>query len=347
MAVSRCSGIPAKVMTGPAEQEKMLKETNVSLLSLVVPFLNERDTVQQFAAFGAKLKAEIKQRHQLDLEIVLVDDGSRDDSIERYSAALEGDWRIVELSRNFGKEIALFAGIEESRGDYVMMVDADLQHPYDVCLEMIDALMADPQLDVVYTIRDDRRDESMRKAVLGEMFYWLINARQRFNIPPNAGDFRIMRRSAVEALLKVRDKRRFNKGLYAWLGFRQKAIHYIPDERVAGATNWSNLALLTLSLEGITSFTAIPLRLASIFGLLVGLGGIIYGLHIIVTALLYGADVPGYPSLMSAITVLGGFNLALLGLLGEYIWVAVGEVKDRPLYLVRRLHHSDKKENNG
>ncbi|WP_321383158.1 glycosyltransferase family 2 protein [Rhizobium sp.] len=316
-------------------------------MSLVVPFLNERDTVQQFAAFGEKLRAEIKQRHQLDLEIVLVDDGSRDDSIERYKETLTGAWRIVELSRNFGKEIALFAGIEESRGDFVMMVDADLQHPYDVCLEMIDALMTDPQLDVVYTIRDDRRDESMRKAVLGDMFYWLINARQRFNIPANAGDFRIMRRTAVDALLKVRDKRRFNKGLYAWLGFRQKAIHYIPDQRVAGATKWSKLALLTLSLEGITSFTAIPLRLVSIMGLLVGLGGVAYGAHIIVMALIYGTDVPGYPSLMSAVTVLGGFNLALLGLLGEYIWVAVGEVKDRPLYLVRRLHQSEKKENNG
>jgi polyisoprenyl-phosphate glycosyltransferase len=324
-----------------------VKEKTVPLLSLVVPFLNERDTVQQFAAFGEKLRAEIKQRHQLDLEIVLVDDGSRDDSIERYKETLTGAWRIVELSRNFGKEIALFAGIEESRGDFVMMVDADLQHPYDVCLQMIDELMADPQLDVVYTIRDDRRDESMRKAVLGDLFYWLINARQRFNIPANAGDFRIMRRTAVDALLKVRDKRRFNKGLYAWLGFRQKAIHYIPDQRVAGATKWSKLALLTLSLEGITSFTAIPLRLVSIMGLLVGLGGVAYGAHIIVMALIYGTDVPGYPSLMSAVTVLGGFNLALLGLLGEYIWVAVGEVKDRPLYLVRRLHQSEKKENNG
>lgn len=325
----------------------MFKETTVPLLSLVVPFLNERDTVQQFAAFADRLRAEIKTRHQLDLEVVLVDDGSRDDSIERYKAALDGEWRIVELSRNFGKEIALFAGIEESRGDFVMMVDADLQHPYDVCLEMIDALMADEQLDVVYTIRDDRRDESMRKAVLGDLFYWLINARQRFNIPANAGDFRIMRRTAVDALLKVRDKRRFNKGLYAWLGFRQKAIHYIPDERVAGATKWSKLALLTLSLEGITSFTAIPLRIVSILGLIVGLGGVAYGAHIILMALIYGADVPGYPSLMSAVTVLGGFNLALLGLLGEYIWVAVGEVKDRPLYLVRRLHQSEKKENNG
>lgn len=325
----------------------MFKEATVPLLSLVVPFLNERDTVQQFAAFAARLRAEIKARHQLDLEVVLVDDGSRDDSIERYKAALDGEWRIVELSRNFGKEIALFAGIEESRGDFVMMVDADLQHPYGVCLEMIDALMADTQLDVVYTIRDDRRDESMRKAVLGDLFYWLINARQRFNIPANAGDFRIMRRAAVDALLKVRDKRRFNKGLYAWLGFRQKAIHYVPDERVAGATKWSKLALLTLSLEGITSFTAIPLRIVSILGLIVGLGGVAYGAHIILMALIYGADVPGYPSLMSAVTVLGGFNLALLGLLGEYIWVAVGEVKDRPLYLVRRLHQSDKKENNG
>ena len=268
----------------------------------------------------------------------MVDDGSRDDSIERYRAHLKIDARIVELSRNFGKEIALFAGIEESRGDFVMMVDADLQHPYDVCMELVSTLMASPDIDVVYSIRDDRREESLKRTMAGHFFYWLINSRQRFNIPENAGDFRIMRRIAADALLRLRDKRRFNKGLYAWAGFRQQGIHYTPDARRAGVTKWSRLALFGLSLEGITSFSAIPLRIVSGFGVLVGIMGMIYGVQLIFKVLVYGTDLPGYPSLMSAISVLGGLNLALLGLLGEYVWVAVSEVKDRPLYLVRKVH---------
>jgi polyisoprenyl-phosphate glycosyltransferase len=311
------------------------------LFSIVAPFLNERESAERFAAFADKLALEIKSRYGFDLEVVLVDDGSTDDSIERYQTHLNGNWRIVELSRNFGKEVALYAGLAETRGDYVMMIDADLQHPYDVCIQMIDELMADPKLDVVYTIRDDRNEESWKKAIAGRFFYWLINFRQRFEVPENAGDFRVMNRAAVDALLRVRDKRRFNKGLYAWAGFRQKGIYYKPDPRLSGFTKWSRLGLIALSVEGIVSFSALPLRIMSIIGVLTGLAGIVYGTNIIISSLVFGIDVPGYPSLMSAISVLGGFNLALLGLLGEYIWVTIAEVKDRPLYIVRKIHRPD------
>jgi hypothetical protein len=221
------------------------------------------------------------------------------------------------------------------------MVDADLQHPYSVCMELIDKIMADPELDVVYSIRDDRMEESLKKALAGRFFYWIINSRQRVNIPENAGDFRVMRRAVAEALLKVRDKRRFNKGLYAWTGFRQEGVYYTPDARNAGSSKWSRLALLALSLEGITSFSALPLRLLSGVGLLIGFSGMLYGLKILFEVMFHGIDVPGYPSLMVAVLVIGGFNLALLGLLGEYVWVAVSEVKDRPLYIVRRIHGPD------
>lgn len=315
----------------------------MALLTIVAPFLNERDSALEFAAFAKRLGSEVKRLHDLDLELVMVDDGSTDDSIKIYRENLDGQWRIVELSRNFGKEIALFAGIEESRGDYVMMVDADLQHPYDVCMELISTLLADDDLDVVYSIRDDRHKQSMKKAIAGSFFYWMINSKQRFIIPEDAGDFRIMRRPAVDALLRVRDRRRFNKGLYAWTGFRQKGIYYTPDVRSAGATKWSRLALVALSLEGITSFSAMPLRFVSLFGFVIGILGMLYGLEIIISTLIFGADVPGFPSIMSAVSVLGGLNLALLGLLGEYVWVAVSEGKDRPLYIVRRLHKSDAK----
>jgi glycosyltransferase involved in cell wall biosynthesis len=313
----------------------------MAVLSIVAPFLNEQESAAAFAAFAKRLAAEIKPRFGLDLETVLVDDGSVDDSVARYRKALEGNWRIIELSRNFGKEIALFSGIEESRGDFVMMIDADLQHPYDVCIELISTLLADDDLDVVYTVRNDRMNESWRRALGGRLFYRLINSRQRFTIPEDAGDFRIMRREAANALLSVRDKRRFNKGLYAWTGFHQKGIPYTPDARAAGTTKWSKLSLVALSMEGITSFSALPLRFVSVLGAVTGILGILYGVKIIFDTLIYGTDVPGFPSLMSAISVLGGFNLALLGLLGEYLWVAVSESKDRPLYIVRRIHRPD------
>jgi polyisoprenyl-phosphate glycosyltransferase len=311
------------------------------LFSVVAPFLNEQESAGLFAAFVDRLGAELAERYGFDLEVVLVDDGSTDDSIEKYREHLKGNWRIVELSRNFGKEIALYAGLTETRGDYVMMVDADLQHPYEVCLQLISELMADPKLDVVYTIRDDRSEESFKKALAGRFFYWLINFRQRYEVPENAGDFRVMNRAATDALIRVRDKRRFNKGLYAWAGFRQKGIYYKQDPRLSGSTKWSRLGLIALSVEGIVSFSALPLRIMSLIGVLSGLAGIIYGGHIIISSMIFGTDVPGYPSLMSAISVLGGFNLALLGLLGEYIWVTIAEVKDRPLYLVRKIHRPD------
>lgn len=310
------------------------------VLSVVIPFLNESASASRMADFLRRLEAEVSARFGLELEAVLVDDGSRDDSIAAYRRHLTGSWKIVELSRNFGKEIALFAGLEQAGGDYVMMIDADLQHPYDVCIQLIDELMGAPDLDVVYTVRDDRRQESLKKDLGSRAFYWLINFQQRYSVPENAGDFRIMRRRVRDALVSVRDKRRFNKGLYAWTGFRQKGIPYTPDERIGSVSRWSRLALIGLSVEGITSFSIIPLRIFSFVGVLTGFFGLLYGVKILLEVLFHGIDVPGYPSLMVAVTVLGGFNLALLGLIGEYLWVGVSEAKDRPLYLVRDVHRS-------
>ncbi len=308
------------------------------VLSVVIPFLNESGSAERMGAFLRRLESEISERFQLTLETVLVDDGSRDDSILAYRQHLTGAWKIVELSRNFGKEIALFAGLEQAGGDYVMMIDADLQHPYDVCIQLIEELIAAPDLDVVYTVRDDRKQESLKKDLGSRAFYWLINFQQRYSVPENAGDFRIMRRRVRDALISVRDKRRFNKGLYAWTGFRQKGIPYTPDERIGSVSKWSRLALIGLSVEGITSFSVIPLRIFSVVGVLTGLCGLLYGVKITLEVLFHGIDVPGYPSLMVAVTVFGGFNLALLGLIGEYLWVGVSEAKDRPLYIVRNIH---------
>ena len=314
------------------------------VLSLVIPFLNERAGAERLGDFLRRLEQEIGTRFGLSLEVVLVDDGSRDDSIPQYRRHLTGNWKIAELSRNFGKEIAIFAGLEQTTGDYVMMIDADLQHPYDVCLQLIGELTADPTLDVVYTVRDDRKQESFKKDMGSRLFYWLINFQQRYTVPENAGDFRIMRRTVRDALLTVRDKRRFNKGLYAWTGFRQKGIAYTPDERLDSVSRWSRLALIGLSVEGITSFSVIPLRIFSILGAFTGICGVIYGLKILLEVMFYGVSVPGYPSLMVAVAVFGGFNLALLGLIGEYLWVGVSEAKNRPLYILRGIHTPDEEQ---
>lgn len=314
------------------------------VLSLVIPFLNESGSAARLGDFLRMLEREIGTRFGLALETVLVDDGSRDDSIEQYRKQLTGNWKIAELSRNFGKEIALFAGLEQTTGDYVMMIDADLQHPYAVCIQLIEELLSQPQLDVVYTVRDDRNQESIKKNLGSQVFYWLINFQQRYRVPENAGDFRIMRRAVCDALLTVRDKRRFNKGLYAWTGFRQKGIPYTPDERQDSNSRWSRLALVGLSVEGITSFSIIPLRIFSILGAITGVSGIIYGLKIMLEVTFYGVAVPGYPSLMVAVAVFGGFNLALLGLIGEYLWVGVSEAKNRPLYLLRKIHRPEQEQ---
>ncbi|MBB4064632.1 glycosyltransferase family 2 protein [Gellertiella hungarica] len=314
------------------------------VLSVVIPFLNESGSAARLADFLRRLEAEIGSRFGLSLETVLVDDGSHDDSIDAYRRHLTGNWKIAELSRNFGKEIALFAGLEQTSGDYVMMIDADLQHPYGVCMQLIEELVGNPALDVVYTVRDDRRQESLKKDLGSRLFYWLINFQQRYRVPENAGDFRIMRRRVRDALLTVRDKRRFNKGLYAWTGFRQKGIPYTPDERIGSASRWSRLALIGLSVEGITSFSVIPLRIFSIMGAMTGVFGLLYGLKILLEVLFHGIDVPGYPSLMVAVAVFGGFNLALLGLIGEYLWVGVSEAKNRPLYILRDIHTPDREE---
>jgi polyisoprenyl-phosphate glycosyltransferase len=313
----------------------------MALFSIVAPFLNERESAREFAAFCRRMEEELKARYDFEMETVLVDDGSTDGSIASYREHMTGNWRIVELSRNFGKEVALYAGLEEVRGDYTLMVDTDLQHPFDVCMELISEIMTDRELDVVYAVRDDRKEESWKRALAGHFFYWIINLRQRYQVPENASDFRVMNRPAVDAFLKVRDKRRFNKGLYAWTGFKQKGIFYKPDARLLGKSKFSRTSLFALSLEGIVSFSALPLRIMSLLGALTGIAGILYGAQIIISALIYGVDVPGYPSLMSAISVLGGFNLAILGLLGEYIWLGIAEVKDRPLYFVRRVHRPE------
>lgn len=306
-------------------------------LSIVAPFYNESASAGHFAGLLRDFARAVEDRFGLTFQAVLVDDGSTDDSAAEFTRILTGDWKIVRLSRNFGKEVALLAGLDHVDGDLVMLMDADLQHSLETALLMVGKLVDNPDIDVVHAVRTDRREDGWRRTQLAHLFYKLINWTQRFEITANSGDFRVMRRSVIEALKQLRDKRRFNKGLYAWAGFRQEAVPYAPVERVAGTSKWSRFNLIALSIEGFTSFTVVPLRIMSLIGLLLAGAGAIYGIKIILEVWFYGIAVPGYPSILVAVVVLGGFNLALLGLLGEYLWVAVSEVKDRPVYLVRDI----------
>ncbi|RWN27510.1 MAG: glycosyltransferase [Mesorhizobium sp.] len=309
-------------------------------LDIVAPFFNEAASASAFARLLGELEAAVAQRFGMTVHKILVDDGSRDDGAGRFSQALTGSWEIVRLSRNFGKEVAVLAGLDQSRGDMVLIMDADLQHSLDISLKLIAELVNHPDVDVVYA-QNDRREASWRRSQLARLFYSLINSSQRFDIPENAGDFRVMRGAVARALTSLRDKRRFNKGLFAWAGFRQKALPYSPEGRASGTSKWSRLNLIAFSLEGFTSFSVIPLRLISLSGLLAALAGALYGAKVFFEVIFYGIAVPGYPSLLVAVVLLGGLNLTLLGLIGEYVWVTLSESKDRPVYLVRDVVRSD------
>ncbi len=305
-------------------------------IDVIAPFLNEAQSASAFVGLLEKLESAVAERFGMTMHKILVDDGSRDDSVERFSATLSGSWEIVRLSRNFGKEAAVLAGLDHSRGDMTLIMDSDLQHSMEISLKMIAELVADPEIDVVYA-QNDRREASWRRSQLARLFYKPINSSQRFDIPQNAGDFRVMRGAVVKALTQVRDKRRFNKGLFAWAGFRQKAVLYTPDNRASGTSKWSRLNLLAFSLEGFTSFSVIPLRIISLCGVLAALAGAVYGAKVFFEVIFYGIAVPGYPSLLVVVVLLGGLNLTLLGLIGEYVWVTLSESKDRPVYIVRDI----------
>jgi glycosyltransferase involved in cell wall biosynthesis len=303
-------------------------------LSVVVPAYNEAPVLP---AFHRRL-ATVMDGLGLGWEVVYVDDGSSDGTLgllltlkmERPEVAL------VALSRNFGKEAALTAGLDHARGrDAVIVIDADLQDPP----ELIPALIAAWRegVDVVYAQRRSRAGETWLKRATANTFYRLMGRiGGPVRLPPDTGDFRLMSRRAVDALLRLRERHRFMKGLFAWVGFPSRAVLYDRDPRVAGTTKWNYRQLWTLSLEGITSFTTLPLRVATWLGLGTAAFALLYGGWVVLKALLYGNPVPGYPSLMTVILLLGGVQLITLGVIGEYLGRIFNETKGRPLYIVGR-----------
>ncbi len=304
-------------------------------LSIVVPVYNEAAGLAQLHARISAVAASLHDRRRLACEIVYVDDGSRDASLEVAEAlpADTADIQVVSLSRNFGKEAALLAGLDHARCGAVLFMDADGQHP----LALIEKLVAhwlDGGYDVVYTAKAHRENEPtlLRLAVKG--FYSLINWGARQKIPEDAGDFRLLSPRAAAALRQMPERNRFFKGLASWIGFRQFRVDYEPAARVHGRTSWSLGSLIGLSVEGLTSFSVAPLRLASLLGTLLAAGALVFSVWILIETFVYDRTVPGYPSIIIGIMVIGGVQLLMIGVMGEYIGKVLSEIKHRPVYFV-------------
>ena len=302
-----------------------------TLLSIVVPAYNEEEVLQQFHERVAAVLADL----DCDAEILFVDDGSKDGTVRVIEELRSTDPRValIALSRNFGKELAMTAGLDNARGDAVVVIDADLQDPPEIIPELIQRWREG--YDVVYARRESRAGESWIKRATAHAFYRVMQRVTRVEIPPDTGDFRLLSRRAVDALRQLREQHRFMKGLFAWIGYPQTAVYYQRDPRAAGTTKWNYWRLWNFALEGLTSFTTAPLQVATYLGLFTAFGAFLYGLWIIVNTLLFGNPVPGYPSLLTVILFLGGIQLMTLGVIGEYLGRTFNEVKARPLYFIK------------
>jgi glycosyltransferase involved in cell wall biosynthesis len=308
------------------------------VVSLVVPFYNEGAATEMF--FGA-ITSATDNIETVEFEIVCIDDGSKDDTLARLLAASRSDPRIrvIELSRNFGKEAALTAGLDAAIGDAVIPMDADLQDPPELIVQMIDKWRLGA--DVVLARRTDRHDDSMAKRGTANLFYRIHNRVSHVEIPSNVGDFRLMNRASVDALKQLPERQRFMKGMFAWIGFRTDVVDYVRPARAAGTSKFTGWKLWNFALEGFTSFSSAPLRIWTYVGLCGTLLTLAYLTFIVIRTLIYGIDVPGYASLLVSILFFGSLQLLSIGILGEYIGRIYMESKQRPLYVVRQIYGSN------
>jgi glycosyltransferase involved in cell wall biosynthesis len=304
-------------------------------LSIVVPVYNEAAGLDALHGRIVEVARRLRAARRLMVEVVYVDDGSRDATltVARALPASAIDLQVVSLSRNFGKEAALAAGLDHARFGAILFMDGDGQHP-PTLVETLVGYWLDQGYDVVYTAKANRENEPrlFRLAVKG--FYRLINWGARQKIPEDAGDFRLLSPRAAAALRQLPERNRFFKGLASWIGFRQVRVDYQPAERAHGRSTWSLYSLIGLSIEGLTSFSVAPLRLASLLGFLLLVFAVIFAVDILIETLVYGQSVPGYPSVIIGVMMLGGVQLFMIGIMGEYIGKMFSELKARPIYFV-------------
>lgn len=306
------------------------------LLSIVVPCYNEQEALPFFYKEICRVAEEMKASHGAEFEFIFVDDGSKDNTLAIARDLHQKDARVryISFSRNFGKEAGILAGLEAAKGDYVAMMDADLQDPPALLPQMLDALLQE-DYDCAATRRTNRKGEPPIRSFFARMFYKIINRLSDADIVDGARDYRLMRRRMVDAILALPEYNRFSKGIFGWVGFKTKWLEYVNVERVAGETKWSFWKLFLYSLEGIVAFTTAPLALASLVGIIFCVLAFVMIVFIIVRTLLFGDPTSGWPSLVCIIFLCSGVQLFCMGVLGQYLAKTYMEVKHRPVYIVR------------
>lgn len=304
-------------------------------ISLLIPCYNEEKTIPMLYPELTKL---MEKNNQYEWEVMFVNDGSVDGTMDQLRVLREKDQRFnyVDLSRNFGKEIAMLAGFDYVTGDCMIIIDADLQDPPSLIPEMLKYW--EEGYEDVYAKRKSRGKESWLRKRLSLMFYKLLQSSSRFDVLQNVGDFRLLDRCCINALKRMRESERYTKGMYSWIGFKKKEVEFDRGDRVAGESSWNYKQLFSLAIDGITSFSNLPLRISTVIGCLVSLLAFIYMLFVYVKALVWGDPVRGYPSMVMLILFLGGIQLLSLGIIGEYIGRIYNETKNRPDYIVREFN---------
>lgn len=311
------------------------------LISIIVPCYNEEPSLPFFYKEICRVFSSMEQKYSVNFELLFVNDGSRDATLSLIKEYAGKDSRVkyISFSRNFGKEGAIFAGLEHARGDYIAMMDADLQDPPALLSEMY-TLIKNEDYDCIGTRRVDRKGEPPIRSFFAHCFYKLINKISKADIVDGARDFRLMTRQMTDAIINMPEYNRFSKGIFGWVGFRTKWLEYENVERVAGSTKWSFWKLFLYSLDGIIAFSTAPLSIASVLGILCLFLALIFIAIIIVKTLIWGDPVAGYPSLMCVILMIGGLQLVSIGILGQYLAKTYLETKHRPIYIVQETNCS-------
>lgn len=309
------------------------KKNDDTFLSVIVPVYNEEDNIDPFYDRTTPILGSIDER----FEIIFVNDGSRDYTMEKIKALHARDPRVklIDLSRNFGKEIAMTAGLDFASGEIIVLMDADLQDPPELIPQMVEKWREG--YDTVYASRVVREGETFLKRATAETFYRVMKRLSRVDIPKNTGDFRLINRRTANALKLMKEQHRFMKGIFSWVGFKQTGIPYTREARFAGRTKWNYWQLWNFAIEGITSFSYVPLQISSYIGFFIAFIAFVYASFLVIRTLFFGRDVPGYASIMVAILFLGGVQLLFLGIIGEYLGRLFNQSKNRPLYLINDI----------
>ena len=309
--------------------------SEVNKISCIVPCYNEEASLPYFYAEITRIEKNMKLRGKLEFEIIFINDGSKDNTLKVLKEFAQNDSQVkyISFSRNFGKEAAMYAGLQKSTGDYVAIMDADMQDPPSLLPEMYRILQTEGY-DNVAMRRTSRDGEPPIRSFFAKLFYRIINKISKADIVDGARDFRLMKRAMVDAILEMGEYNRFSKGIFGWVGFKTKWLPYVNIERVAGETKWSFWKLFVYSLEGIVAFSTVPLSIASVIGILLCFFAFIAIAFVIGRTLVFGDPVEGWPSLVCIITLIGGIQLFCMGIMGQYLAKTYLETKHRPIYIV-------------